>query len=185
MSLMSVVCCQIEVSATGDYSSGGVLLSMVLLNVISKPRQWGGSGSLWLSSHVKKISCTVILNKIFTLYYYKFVCNLKHSWLSGRRNLAESCWSNWYSFREVIPQFSCNVNVHTRSTLLCAIRIQFTFLYTISLVPILTEFYSLCTVGPNCLILSDFPYKVSIYVLFHPPYACRMSLSLLRLISHK
>jgi hypothetical protein len=41
LSLVSVVCCQEEVSATGR-----LLQSVVCLSVIVKPRRWGGSGPL-------------------------------------------------------------------------------------------------------------------------------------------
>jgi len=40
LSVVSVVCCQVEVSATGDHSSRGVLPSVACLSVIIKPWQW-------------------------------------------------------------------------------------------------------------------------------------------------
>jgi hypothetical protein len=46
MSLVSVVCCEIEVSATAHRSSRGVLQSVVCLIVIVKNRKRGGSGPL-------------------------------------------------------------------------------------------------------------------------------------------
>jgi hypothetical protein len=38
LSVVSVVCCQVEVSVTGRSPSRGVLLSVVCLSVISKPQ---------------------------------------------------------------------------------------------------------------------------------------------------
>jgi len=38
MSVVSVVCCQVEVSATADHPSRGVLPTVMCLNVIMKPR---------------------------------------------------------------------------------------------------------------------------------------------------
>jgi len=39
VSFVTIVCGQVEVSATADHSSGGVLPSVMCLSVISKPQQ--------------------------------------------------------------------------------------------------------------------------------------------------
>ena len=67
LSLVSVVCCQVEVSASGcrpDHSSRGVLPSVVRLSVIMKRQQWvghgplGGGGELLLRD--KKMLCQAV-----------------------------------------------------------------------------------------------------------------------------
>ena len=61
LSLVSVVCCQVEVSAAGRSLFQRSPTSMVCLSVISKPRQWEGFGPLGLSSHK---------NELFTLSFF-------------------------------------------------------------------------------------------------------------------
>jgi hypothetical protein len=52
LSLVSVVCSQVEISLRlADHSSRRVLPSAVCLSVITKPKKCEGSGPLWLSSH--------------------------------------------------------------------------------------------------------------------------------------
>jgi hypothetical protein len=46
MSLESVLYCQIEVSASADHSSRGVLPSVACLSFIAEPQQWGSLGPL-------------------------------------------------------------------------------------------------------------------------------------------
>jgi len=46
-----------------DYSSLGVLPSVVLLNVIVKPRHWGGSGPLGGCRIIKKKKCRIVPRK--------------------------------------------------------------------------------------------------------------------------
>jgi hypothetical protein len=53
MSLVSVVCCQVEHLDRATHSSWGVLLNVLCLSVIPKPQQWGGLGPLVLCSHEK------------------------------------------------------------------------------------------------------------------------------------
>jgi hypothetical protein len=43
---VSVVCCQVEVSATADHTPRGLLPNVVCLSVIVKPQHCGGPGSL-------------------------------------------------------------------------------------------------------------------------------------------
>jgi hypothetical protein len=62
LSLVSVVCCEVDVSLRrADHSSRGVLQSVVCLSVIAQTRQLGGLGPLGLSSHSMRIVYDLII----------------------------------------------------------------------------------------------------------------------------
>jgi len=53
LSLVRVMCCQVEVSATGRSLVQRISTECGVLSVMWKPQQWGGLGPLGLSSHEK------------------------------------------------------------------------------------------------------------------------------------
>jgi hypothetical protein len=54
LSVVSVVCCQVEVPVMGRSPSGGDLPSVVCPSVISKPQLRGGLGPIGLTCHERK-----------------------------------------------------------------------------------------------------------------------------------
>jgi hypothetical protein len=58
---VSVLCCQVEVSATAGHSSRGFIPNVVCVSVIAKPRQWGGPGPTGGCCASGKIFLKVIL----------------------------------------------------------------------------------------------------------------------------